>query len=114
MGDYCCCQKNGKEPSESEIQKPEENINTANKNTDNSQKQNELIAVKLTQNSPNLRSSSPEYEQRNTLSMSPQYNRNSQSFEDQNPPHINQTTGVIIPNDESNNIVNESQNKSKH
>ena len=115
MGVNCCSYE--KESPEIVIQKPEKNINTANKNPDISQNQNDLIVVNSTQNSQNLRSSSPEYEQKimyqsyeNTQSMSPQYNVNYQSFESQYSPQVNQSTGRIIPIDESNNIVYESQN----
>ena len=115
MGVNCCSFE--KESPEIVIQKPEKNINTVNKNRDISQNQNDLIIVNSTQNSQNLRSSSPEYEQKimyqsyeNTQSMSPQYNINYQSFESQYSPQVNQSTGRIIPIDESNNIVYESQN----
>ena len=113
MGVNCCSYE--KESPEIVIQKPVKNINTANKNPDISQNQNDLIVVNSTQNSQNLRSSSPEYEQKyqsyeNTQSMSPQYNVNYQSFESQYSPQVNQSTGRIIPIDESNNIVYESQN----
>ena len=115
MGVNCCSYE--KESPEIVIQTPEKNINTANKNPDISQNQNDLIVVNSAQNSQNLRSSSPEYEQnimyqsyQNTQSMSPQYNVNYQSFESQYSPQVNQSTGRIIPIDEPNNIVYESQN----
>ena len=115
MGVNCCSYE--KESPEIVIQKPEKNINTANKNPDYPQNQNDLIIVNSTQNSQTLRSSSPEYEQKimyqtyeNTQSMSPHYNINYQSFESQYSPQVNQSTGRIIPIDEPNNIVYESQN----
>ena len=115
MGVNCCSHE--KEAPEIEIQKPERNIDIANKNPNISQTQNDFIVVNSTQNSQNLGSSSPEYEQKimyqtyqNAQSMSPQSNINYQSIEYQYSPQVNQSTGVIIPNSESNNIIYESQN----
>lgn len=115
MGVNCC--SHDKEAPEIVIQKPERNINIDNKNPKNSQVQNDFIVVNSTQNSQTLRSSSPEYVQnnmyqtyQNTQSMSPQSNINYQNVEFQYSPQVNQSTGGIIPINESNNIVYESQN----
>ena len=115
MGVNCC--SHDKEAPEIVIQKPERNINIDNKNPKNSQVQNDFILVNSTQNSQNLRSSSPEYDQKimyqsyqTTQSMSPQSNINYQNIEYQYSPQVNQSTGGIIPINESNNIVYESQN----
>ena len=115
MGVNCC--SHDKEAPEIVIQKPERNINIDNKNPKNSQVQNDFILVNSTQNSQNLRSSSPEYDQKimyqsyqATQSMSPQSNINYQNVEFQYSPQVNQSTGGIIPINESNNIVYESQN----
>jgi hypothetical protein len=115
MGVNCC--SHHKEAPEIVIQKPERNINIDNKNPKNSQVQNDFIVVNSTQNSQTLRSSSPEYVQnnmyqtyQNTQSMSPQSNINYQNVEFQYSPQVNQSTGGIIPINESNNIVYESQN----
>ena len=118
MGDNCyCCRPCEKEPSENEVKKLEKNTNTDNKTHDISQNQNNLIVVNSTQNSQILRSSSPEYNQKimyqynqNTQSMSPQSNRNDQSFKSQDSPQVNQSAGSIIPIDKPNNIVYERQN----
>ena len=115
MGVNCC--SHDKEAPEIVIQKPERNINIDNKNPKNSQVQNDFIVVNSTQNNQTLRSSSPEYVQnnmyqtyQNTQSMSPQSNINYQNVEFQYSPQVNQSTGGIIPINESNNIVYESQN----
>ena len=115
MGVNCCSHE--KEAPEIIIRKPESNINLDNKNPKNSQVQNDFILVNSTQNSQNLRSSSPEYDQKimyqsyqTTQSMSPQSNINYQNIEYQYSPQVNQSTGGIIPINESNNIVYESQN----
>ena len=115
MGVNCC--SHDKEAPEIVIQKPERNINIDNKNPKNSQVQNDFIVVNSTQNNQTLRSSSPEYVQnnmyqtyQNTQSMSPQSNINYQNVEFQYSPKVNQSTGGIIPINESNNIVYESQN----
>ena len=115
MGVNCC--SHDKEAPEIVIQKPERNINIDNKNPKNSQIQNDFIVVNSTQNNQILRSSSPEYVQnnmyqtyQNTQSMSPQSNINYQNVEFQYSPQVNQSTGGIIPINESNNIVYESQN----
>ena len=103
MGVNCCC-TNKKEAPEIEIVKPERNINIDNKNHKNSQVQNDFIVVNSTQNSQNLRSSSPEYEQnkyqsyQNTQSMSPKSNINYLNVEYQYSPQVNQSTAGIIPN----------------
>lgn len=114
MGVNCCSHE--KEAPEIVIQKPERNINLVNKNSNNSQAQNDLIIVNSTQNSQ-LRSSSPEYEQKimyqsyeTTQSMSPPSNINYQNVEYQYSPQVNQSTGGIIPINESNNIIYETQN----
>lgn len=115
MGVNCCC-TNKKEAPEIEIVKPEKNINIDNKNPKNSQVQNDFIVVNSTQNSQNLRSSSPEYEQnkyqsyQNTQSMSPKSNINYLNVEYQYSPQVNQSTAGIIPNYESNNIIYENKN----
>ena len=115
MGVNCCC-SNKEEAPEITCQEPERNINIDNKNPKGSQVQNGLFVVNSTQNSQNLRSSSPEYEQnmdqsyKNTQSMSPQSNINYQNIEYQYSPQVNQSTGGIIPNYESNNIIYENQN----
>ena len=115
MGVNCCSHE--KEAPEIIIRKPESNINLDNKNPKNSQVQNDFIVVNSTQNNQTLRSSSPEYVQnnmyqtyQNTQSMSPQSNINYQNVEFQYSPQVNQSTGGIIPINESNNIVYESQN----
>lgn len=115
MGVNCCC-TDKKEAPEIVIVKPERNINLDSKNPKNSQVQNDFIVVNSTQNSQNLRSSSPEYEQnmyqsyQNTQSMSPQSNINYLNVEYQYSPQVNQSTAGIIPNYESNNIIYENQN----
>lgn len=114
MGVNCCSHE--KEAPEIVIQKPERNINLVNKNSNNSQAQNDLIIVNSTQNSQ-LRSSSPEYEQKimyqsyqTTQSMSPPSNINYQNVEYQYSPQVNQSTGGIVTINESNNIIYETQN----
>lgn len=117
MGVNCC--SHDKEAPEIIIQKPEKNTNTntANQNQYISQNQNDLIVVNSLQNSQSIGSSSPVYEQKimyqsyqNAQSMSPPSNINYQNVEFQYSPQANQSLGGIIPINESNNIVYETQN----